>query len=133
MPSPTLPPLALPEASQCFLASGKPRVAPLVLQPGSHTANLPRMYAPPYVVPAPHPSPQNAGVFGLPVHGGHPATPRTPRTPKGSYGEGGGAYGEGMGGHRSPTGLGLGPENDGFEAELRFYLYGEEVGSSVFG
>lgn len=69
------------------------------MPPRSQTAGLPP------ICPPSHPSPPGAG-FGS----GHPITPQSAHE----------AFETGC--------RALGPENDGFEAELRFYLRGEEAG-----
>ncbi|SPN99974.1 related to general repressor of transcription [Cephalotrichum gorgonifer] len=107
MPSPTLPPLTLPEAPQRLFLPGPPMAAPLLLPPQSQsqTAGLPRICVPPCPIPAPHMSPPSAECFGM----------------------------SGQGRGEAGAGAALGPGNDGFEAELRFHLYGEESRPRVFG
>lgn len=100
LPSPTLPPLALPETSQRFFPPGPPHM--LHMPPRSQTAGLPPIY------PPSHPSPPGTD-FGS----GHPITPQSAH-------------------EAFDMGRALGPESDGFEAELRFYLRGEEAGRFGF-
>lgn len=110
---PTLPPLTLPEASQ--YASPGPSHIPSLHQPRSQTTALPRIYPPPY--PTAHPSPP---AFGLPGHGhGRPMTPQS-------------AHKASDAGYRFPPVV-LEPETDGFEAELAFYLFGDESWGRVLG
>lgn len=69
--------------------------------------------------PVSHPSPSSVGSFSLSGSSAHPITPQS-------------VHESVDGGYRPPPAA-LGPDNDGFEAELRFYLSGEESsGSTVF-